>query len=123
MCGKCRLFTSTPAMEKLDRKKRQEAGRKVLVDAGITDEKQILSILASPPKNVLPSANRKAPQNQPRQPIAPEQALAHEQPIAPEQPDQLRPPEPVQPADVALGLVCFVVCFAVFWAIFGEVAI
>ena len=68
-CGKCRLFTSTPAMKKLDREKRQEAGRKVLSDAGITDEKQILSILASPPKNVLPSANRKAPPNQPRQPL------------------------------------------------------
>ena len=48
--GKCELFTSTRAMEQLDRTKRQEAGRKVLAEAGITDEKQIEAMLASPPK-------------------------------------------------------------------------
>ena len=37
-------------MEQLDRTKRQEAGRKVLAEAGITDEEQIEAILASPPK-------------------------------------------------------------------------
>ena len=48
--GRCELFTSTQAMEQLDRTKRQEAGRKVLAEAGITDEEQIEAILASPPK-------------------------------------------------------------------------
>eukprot|EP00804_Cyclotella_cryptica_P015466 CCRYP_008077-RA/>CCRYP_008077-RA protein AED:0.23 eAED:0.32 QI:95/1/0.5/1/0.66/0.5/4/0/596 len=48
-CGKCKLWTSTEAMEEIDRTKRKEAGRKVLSDAGYTDEKEILSILASPP--------------------------------------------------------------------------
>lgn len=56
LCGKtCRLWTSNDAMDQLDRTKRQEAGRKVLVVAGITDEKEILSILASPPKKVISS--------------------------------------------------------------------
>ena len=78
-------------MEKLDRKKRQKAGRKVLVDAGITDEKQILSILASPPKNALPAANRKAPPNLPRQPRPAERE------------PRLVPAEPAQPAAANLN--------------------
>ena len=50
-CGKsCRLWTSTEEMEQLDRKRRQEAGRKVLADQGITDEREILAILATPRK-------------------------------------------------------------------------
>ncbi|KAL7508679.1 hypothetical protein ACHAXN_005771 [Cyclotella atomus] len=50
-CGKlCQLWTSTDEMEKVDRNKRQEAGRKVLVEAGYTDEKEILFILGSPEK-------------------------------------------------------------------------
>ena len=51
--GKCKLWTSTQAMEQLDRTKRQEAGRKVLAEAGITDEAQIEAILASPPRKLL----------------------------------------------------------------------
>ena len=51
--GKCKLWTSTQAMEQLDRTKRQEAGRKVLAEAGITDEEQIEAILASPPRKLL----------------------------------------------------------------------
>jgi hypothetical protein len=50
-CGKsCRLWTNTDEMEELDRHKRREAGRKVLMDAGYTDEKIIQDILMSPPK-------------------------------------------------------------------------
>ena len=53
-CGKpCRLFTSTDDMEKLDRAKRQVAGRKVLAEAGIEDDEKIRTILASPPKGNL----------------------------------------------------------------------
>lgn len=49
-CGKtCQLWTNTNAMEEIDRSKRREAGRKVLTENGITDEKEILSILQSPP--------------------------------------------------------------------------
>ena len=50
-CGKtCRLWTSTSEMEQIDRSLRQAAGRKALIDAGITDEKEIKSIIASPSK-------------------------------------------------------------------------
>ena len=38
------------AVEQLDQTKRHEAGCRVLVEAGITDETRILSTLASPPK-------------------------------------------------------------------------
>ena len=49
VCGKtCRLWTSTEKMEAIDRVKRQEAGRKVLMENGYTDENEILSILQSP---------------------------------------------------------------------------
>eukprot|EP00986_Skeletonema_menzelii_P004118 scaffold1366_cov155-Skeletonema_menzelii.AAC.26 len=46
-CGKCQLWTSTEAMENIDRAKRQEAGRKVLLEQGITDEEEIAAILSS----------------------------------------------------------------------------
>ena len=46
-CGKCELWTSTQAMERIDRDKRQEAGRKVLLEQGITDEEEIAAILSS----------------------------------------------------------------------------
>ena len=67
-CGKaCGLFTSTKAMEEIDRAKRQEAGRKVLVEAGITDEEEIVSILASPTKKKSSASNTAAPNNPPPQ--------------------------------------------------------
>jgi len=50
---KCEMFTSKKAMEEMNEKKRMEAGRKVLAEAGITDEEKIRSILASPPKDNL----------------------------------------------------------------------
>jgi hypothetical protein len=37
-------------MNQIDREKRQQAGRKVLIESGYTDEKEILSILGSPEK-------------------------------------------------------------------------
>ena len=43
-------------MEKIDRARRQEAGRKILVDAGVTDEKTIVDILGSPSAKLM--ANR-----------------------------------------------------------------
>ena len=52
-------------MEQIDRDRRQEAGRKVLTDAGITDEKNIQSILASSPKKQPSITNREAPPRQP----------------------------------------------------------
>ena len=58
-CGKCRLFTSTEAMEQLDRNKRQAAGRGVLLEAGITDKEEIRAILASPPNRNLVQKKRK----------------------------------------------------------------
>jgi len=88
-CGKpCRLFTSTGDMEKMDRAKRQEAGRKVLADAGIDDEEKIRTILASPPKgNVL---KKKAA-------IPAQPAVARPQPVA-AQPPQRQPEAPVAEA-------------------------
>ena len=59
-CGKCRLFTSTEAMEQLDRNKRQAAGRGVLLEAGITGKEEIRAILASPPKGDLVQKKKKA---------------------------------------------------------------
>jgi hypothetical protein len=50
---KCEMFTRKKPMAAMNEKKRQEAGRKVLAEAGITDEEKILAILASPPKGNL----------------------------------------------------------------------
>ena len=44
-CGKCPLFTSNHHL--IDREKRHEAGRKVLIEQGITDAEEIASILHS----------------------------------------------------------------------------
>jgi hypothetical protein len=57
--GKFKLFTSTEDMEDIDRKKRQEAGRKALLERGISDEEQIRSILQSPDKESKRASNAK----------------------------------------------------------------
>jgi len=91
-CGKpCRLFTSTGDMEQLDRKKRQEAGLKVLAEAGIKDEKKIRTILASPPKGNLQKKKAAIP-------VQP--AVERPQPVAPivAQPPQRQPEAPVADA-------------------------
>jgi hypothetical protein len=44
-CGDCKLWTSREEMERIDREKRQEAGREVL--QGIVDEEEIDAILSS----------------------------------------------------------------------------
>lgn len=44
-CGKCPLFTSNHHL--IDREKRHEAGRKVLIEQGITDAEEIVAILQS----------------------------------------------------------------------------
>lgn len=44
-CGKCPLFTSNHHL--IDREKRHEAGRKVLIEQGITDAEEIAAILHS----------------------------------------------------------------------------
>jgi len=82
-CGKkCRLFTSTQSMESVDQRKRQEAGRKVLVEAGITDEKNILSILASPPKKKQAAAAPKPHDIPvPHQPAGAPAAVYHDPPV------------------------------------------
>ncbi|KAK1733860.1 E3 ubiquitin-protein ligase, RNF216-like [Skeletonema marinoi] len=46
-CGKCQLWTSTEEMERIDGEKRQQAGRKVLLEQGITNEEEITAILSS----------------------------------------------------------------------------
>ena len=46
-CGNCKLWTSTTEMERIDREKRQEAGRNVLFEQGIADEEEIVAILRS----------------------------------------------------------------------------
>jgi hypothetical protein len=48
-------------MENIDRMKRQEAGRKVLAEAGYTDEKEILAVLGSPTKVLDPQAKEWTP--------------------------------------------------------------
>jgi hypothetical protein len=55
-------------MEEIDRQRRHAAGREVLSKAGYTDEKQILSIIASPP------AKNAARAQQPNNPVRPPQA-------------------------------------------------
>ena len=85
-CGKvCRLWTSTKAMEEIDRQRRHAAGREVLSKAGYTDEKEILSIIASPPakKQVANEAAAQLPAARAQQPNNP-----------------VRPPQ-VNPADAA----------------------
>lgn len=69
-CGKpCELFTSTKAMVERDRMLRQQAGRKVLEEAGM-DPGEINAILASPPKKKL-AAKKKARPVPPVVPMAP----------------------------------------------------
>ncbi|KAL7541911.1 hypothetical protein ACHAXR_012249 [Thalassiosira sp. AJA248-18] len=65
-CGNaCRLWTSTEAMEMIDRDRRQVAGRKVLTEAGINNEKDIISILDSPPKKESSAGKEAVPPPQP----------------------------------------------------------
>eukprot|EP00984_Skeletonema_dohrnii_P004596 scaffold1625_cov70-Skeletonema_dohrnii-CCMP3373.AAC.1 len=45
--GKCQKWTNTGEMERIDQEKRQQAGRKVLLDQGITNEEEIAAILSS----------------------------------------------------------------------------
>ncbi|KAL7457426.1 hypothetical protein ACHAWC_008977 [Mediolabrus comicus] len=47
--GKCKLWTSVEALGVVDRKRRHDAGRKVLIEKGITDEEKIRDFLQSPP--------------------------------------------------------------------------
>ena len=46
-CGKCKLWPIPKEMERIDQEKRQQAGRKVLIDQGITNEEEIAAILSS----------------------------------------------------------------------------
>ena len=48
-------------MENIDRMKRQEAGRKIIAEAGYTDEKEILAVLGSPTKVLDPQAKEWTP--------------------------------------------------------------
>ncbi|KAL7520607.1 hypothetical protein ACHAWX_005326 [Stephanocyclus meneghinianus] len=55
--GTCDLWTSTEVLESMDRKKQIEAGRKVLKDAGISDDNEILRLLALPNKEKVAKGN------------------------------------------------------------------
>ncbi len=46
-CDKCELWTNGDAMKRIDQEKRQVAGRKVLLEQGITDGEEIAAILRS----------------------------------------------------------------------------
>ena len=90
-CGKtCELFTNTYMLEWLDRRARRKAGKAVLKEMGITDQKEIERILQSPDKK---SQKKKAP------PTAAAAAVAA--PPPPQQVPQPRHPR-VELADAAV---------------------
>ncbi len=71
--GKCKLFTDAEAMSGVDRKRRQDAGRKVLNEKGIINEEEIRNILQSPP-DTKQQGSKPVAVNPPRQLPQPQRA-------------------------------------------------
>ena len=95
--GGCELWTNTNVMAQIDRDRRRAAGRKVLLDAGVSDERVIEAVLASPAKKTHQTARPAVPahpvvQIAPAQP--PRRIVRAQRPQAAQPPQINRPRQP-----------------------------